>query len=137
MDESLKSISNRDKIAVVVVGYNRLLSIKRLLESLERAEYPIDDVPLVISIDCSGDNDLYNYLLIFKPDKAAEYILSLNYGTYVYDKTIGVLNSPENKDFKSKVEPIAIKMKNELIKNKLSTGRLKDKADVESLRKTN
>ena len=27
--------------------------------------------------------------------------------------------------------------KNELIKNKLSTGRLKDKADVESLRKTN
>ena len=62
MDESLKSISNRDKIAVVVVGYNRLLSIKRLLESLERAEYPIDDVPLVISIDCSGDNDLYNYV---------------------------------------------------------------------------
>lgn len=62
MDSSLNSISNRDKIAIVVVGYNRLLSIKRLLGSLERAEYPKINVPLVISIDCSNDLDLYNFV---------------------------------------------------------------------------
>jgi len=52
---------NQDKIAVVVVGYNRLKSIQRLLDSLLKAEYISQDVPLVISIDGSGDTALYDF----------------------------------------------------------------------------
>ena len=62
----IDSIDNRDKIAVVVVGYNRLDSIKRLLGSLTLAEYPVEDVPLIISIDASGDPELYEYIRQFK-----------------------------------------------------------------------
>ena len=53
---------NKDKVAIVVVGYNRIKSIRRLLNSLLVAKYPNDDVPLVISIDCSGDLELYSYV---------------------------------------------------------------------------
>ena len=53
---------NKDKIAVVVVGYNRIKSIRRLMNSLLRAEYPSHDIPLVISIDCSNDFELYDYV---------------------------------------------------------------------------
>lgn len=59
-------LSNIDKIAIVVVGYNRVHSIRRLLNSLLSAEYPSQDVPLVISIDCSGDTELYDYVKIFE-----------------------------------------------------------------------
>ena len=51
-----------NRIAIVAVGYNRLNSIKRLLGSLLAASYEIDSVPLVISIDCSGDTELYEYV---------------------------------------------------------------------------
>lgn len=50
---------NKQKVAIVTVGYNRLNSIKRLLQSLTEAHYEVDDVPLVISIDASGDEELY------------------------------------------------------------------------------
>lgn len=43
-------------IPIVVVAYNRLHSLKRLLESLNRATYPDQDIPLIISID-HGDNE--------------------------------------------------------------------------------
>lgn len=46
-----------DRIALVVVGYNRPDSFRRIFESLIRAEYDNMDVPLVISIDCSGDEE--------------------------------------------------------------------------------
>lgn len=62
----ITSLDNRKKIAIVVVGYNRLSSIKRLLQSLDKANYPSDDIPLVISIDASGDEDLYNYVRNYK-----------------------------------------------------------------------
>lgn len=63
----LEDISNKKRIAIVSVGYNRLNSQKRLLSSLVHADYTgFDNVPLVISIDCSGDKDLYNYISRFE-----------------------------------------------------------------------
>lgn len=46
-----------DKIAIVVVAYNRDKSLKRLLESLSKAKYNKRNIPLIISIDKS-DNEL-------------------------------------------------------------------------------
>ena len=63
---NIESSENKHKVAIVVVGYDRLLSIKRLLSSLENAEYPSDDVPLVISIDASGNQELYDYAESYK-----------------------------------------------------------------------
>ena len=60
--EQLSREENKNKVAIVVVGYNRLKSIKRLIDSLLSASYPSNDIPLVISIDASGDQDLYNYV---------------------------------------------------------------------------
>lgn len=59
-------MSNKDKVAIVVVGYNRLHSIKRLLSSLLKAKYSVPDVPLCISIDASGCTELYDYVQRFK-----------------------------------------------------------------------
>ena len=56
---------NKQKTAIVVVGYNRLNSIQRLLLSLEHAVYQSNDIPLVISIDASGDKKLYDYVREF------------------------------------------------------------------------
>ena len=55
-------MEKKDKIAICVVGYNRLSSLKRLLSSLQMARYDIKDVPLIISIDCSGDEELYSFV---------------------------------------------------------------------------
>lgn len=49
-------------VAIVVVGFNRLNGLKRLLYSLERADYPNEDIPLVISIDCSGNHGVYDFV---------------------------------------------------------------------------
>lgn len=56
----------KDKIAIVVVGYNRLDSIKRLLYSLLKAKYPSKDIPLCISIDASGCIELNDYVNAFE-----------------------------------------------------------------------
>lgn len=53
---------SKESVAIVVVGYNRLNSIKRLLTSLSEAKYPSQDIPLVISIDASGDQPLYDFV---------------------------------------------------------------------------
>lgn len=63
--KELFSTAEQDKIAIVVVGYNRLESIKRVLASLTEAHYPSEDIPLVLSIDCSGDEKLYQYVRDF------------------------------------------------------------------------
>ena len=47
-----------DKIAVVVVGYNRSDSMRRILGSLAKADYKEKDIPLVISIDHSGREEV-------------------------------------------------------------------------------
>lgn len=67
---------NRDLYAVVSVGYNRLPSQKRLLESLKNADYAgHNNVPLVISIDCSGDTALYQYAQNFEWPHGDKYVI--------------------------------------------------------------
>ena len=62
----LVSDLNKEKIAIVVVGYNRLYPIQRLLKSLEAANYRESDIPLVLSIDCGGNDDLNSYVNDYK-----------------------------------------------------------------------
>lgn len=49
------------KIAIVVVAYNRVKSLERLLTSLKKASYYGQEVPLIISIDNSGNQDVSSY----------------------------------------------------------------------------
>lgn len=66
---------NKQKISIVVVGYNRVKSIQRLLSSLLNAQYPHNDIPLVISIDCSGCTELYDYVQKFKWPHGEKYVV--------------------------------------------------------------
>lgn len=66
-------IENKSQTAIVVVGYNRLDSLKRLLSSLEESQYDGDTIPLIISIDASGNEELYNFV------KAYNWIYGLCY----------------------------------------------------------
>lgn len=65
MSTSINDSQNKSKIAIVIVGYNRRQSIARLLNSLLMANYPNYDIPLVISIDCSNDSELYHFVREF------------------------------------------------------------------------
>lgn len=65
---------DKDKIAIVAVGYNRINSMRRLLDSLSKAKYEYTDIPLVISIDCSGDRELYDYVQQFKWSYGQKYV---------------------------------------------------------------
>jgi hypothetical protein len=47
-------------IAILIVTYNRTQSLKRLLSSLKSANYEDDKVTLIISIDNSGNDDVYH-----------------------------------------------------------------------------
>lgn len=58
-------IENKSKNAIVAVGYNRLRSMKRLLSSIADATYSEEGIPLIISIDASGDEELYSYVRSF------------------------------------------------------------------------
>ena len=61
MTKSISSIDkeeNRGRVAIIAVGYNRLDSMTRLLSSLTKASYDCDNVPLIISIDASGNQEL-------------------------------------------------------------------------------
>ena len=55
-------IEDKERIAIVVVGYNRQQSLSRLMSSLLQANYDDVSVPLFISIDCSNDHGLYDYV---------------------------------------------------------------------------
>lgn len=50
----------KDKIAIVVVGYNKKKGLLRILQSVNDADYDEDDVPLIISIDASGNKEVYD-----------------------------------------------------------------------------
>ena len=63
--KNVSDIVNKDKIAIVVVGYNRLSGLQRLLKSLLDAIYPSNDIPLYISIDASGVQEVYDYVNTF------------------------------------------------------------------------
>lgn len=64
----------KDKIAIIVVGYNKLFGLKRLLQSLSNAVYPNSDVPLIISIDASGNEAVYDYALDFEWEHGKKYV---------------------------------------------------------------
>lgn len=66
---------NKSKVALVAVGYNRLSSIQRLLTSLQNAKYEHDDIPLVISIDASGEETLYDYVHKFEWLHGEKYVI--------------------------------------------------------------
>lgn len=70
----IDNIQNKEKVAIIVVGYNRLNSVIRLLNSLLEANYTVKDIPLVISIDCSGDHDLYAYVRSFEWPYGDKYV---------------------------------------------------------------
>jgi len=72
--EELDNIYNRNKVAIIIVGYNRLVSIKRVLKSTEEAKYPVEDIPLIISIDCGGVQDLYDYVLSYRWPHGDKYV---------------------------------------------------------------
>lgn len=72
------------KIALVVITYNRIDSLRRLLASLTAAEYPPEeDIPLIISIDKSDSDivekfaDDYNWIHGTKVVKKQPYNLGL------------------------------------------------------------
>ena len=73
-NESISSTDNKKRIAVVVVGYNRIESMRRLLQSLTNANYDHGDIPLVISIDSSGDEALYEYVKEFEWPHGLKYV---------------------------------------------------------------
>ena len=66
MYKGVISESDKNKVAIVVVGYNRLSPIIRLLSSLLQARYESVSVPLFISIDCSNNSELYDYVIKFQ-----------------------------------------------------------------------
>ena len=70
----LTFLANKQKIAIVAIGYNRLDSMKRLLGSLSRAKYTTS-VPLVISIDASGCQPLYDYVNGFEWEHGDKYVI--------------------------------------------------------------
>ena len=57
---------NKSKTAIVVVGYNRVYGLKRLLDNLNKCHYPEDDIPLIISIDASGNEEIYDLVRGFE-----------------------------------------------------------------------
>lgn len=52
-------------IGIIVIGYNRISSIGRLLNRLNACEYPHDSVPLVVSLDNCGKTDVYDFASSF------------------------------------------------------------------------
>ena len=72
--EGINKESNKDKIALVVVGYNRIKSISRLLQSVSEANYGEYDIPLIISIDASGCEELYDFVKGFKWPYGEKYV---------------------------------------------------------------
>ena len=54
------------KIAIIVVGYNRPDALKRILKSLADAKYDYADIPLRISIDHSGNQEVINVAQTFE-----------------------------------------------------------------------
>lgn len=74
MIQGIDNTNNKQKIALVVVGYNRLSGLRRLLESLLVADFGAESVPLVISIDCSGNEELYTYVRNFAWPHGEKYL---------------------------------------------------------------
>lgn len=82
--KDLSSPENKELFAIVSVGYNRLDSQKRLLELLKSADYSgYANVPLIISIDCSGDEPLYEYARNYEWPHGDKYV-------FIREKRLGL-----------------------------------------------
>ena len=67
MIQDIERIADRTKVAIIVVGYNKLYGLRRLLEALNNACYDEEsDVPLIISVDASGNEELYDFVRKFE-----------------------------------------------------------------------
>lgn len=55
-----------NNIAIVVITYNRINSLKRLLNSLDKAKYNGNEITLIISIDNSGTREIANFANQFR-----------------------------------------------------------------------
>ena len=53
--------TERSAYALIVVGYNRCDSLKRLVGSLQKADYLGDRVDLIFSIDNAGTDTVERY----------------------------------------------------------------------------
>ena len=65
--------SDKSVIAIVVVCYNRPVAAKRLMDSLNSANYPHKNVPLIISVDCSENEEMYNIARNFEWQHGPKY----------------------------------------------------------------
>lgn len=74
MIKNIDNPTNKNKIAIVAVGYNRIKATSRLLNSLNNAYYDIEDVPLILSVDASGDQELYDYVNQFEWKHGTKYV---------------------------------------------------------------
>lgn len=73
------------KLALVAVGYNRVKSMQRLLESLERAGYAGDTIELYISLDKAKTNDVVDLANTFKWTHGEKHVLT-------YPERLGLRN---------------------------------------------
>ena len=65
---------DKETLAIVVVCYNRPDSTLRLLKSLESGSYPAGkQIPLIISVDCSGNEHMYQVAREFKWSHGPKY----------------------------------------------------------------
>lgn len=64
-----------NRLAIVVVGYNRLDTIQRLLTSISSAHYPSFRIPLVISIDAGGNQQLVDYVHNYEWSFGDKYVI--------------------------------------------------------------
>lgn len=62
-------------IGIIVIGYNRPDSIKRLLERLNACDYPYDRVPLIVSLDNCGKPDVFDCASAFTWQHGTKYVL--------------------------------------------------------------
>lgn len=66
--------AEKDKLAIVVVGYNKIVGLTRLLRSLNDAVYSCPDIPIIISIDASGNKDVYRLANEFEWKHGVKYV---------------------------------------------------------------
>lgn len=67
-------IVDKSKIAIVVVGYNKLKGLNRILSSINNAFYDESEVPLIISIDASNNQDVYTCAKDFNWKHGTKYV---------------------------------------------------------------
>jgi hypothetical protein len=74
MIKGIDNAQNKEKIAIVAIGYNRQKALARMLDSVNSAYYNSNDIPLVISIDASEDYSLYNFVNEYKWKHGTKYV---------------------------------------------------------------